>query len=167
VRDLWWGYLEYHVLIDAIFVFEYIEHEKLTQKRPVNEPGSRWKGNIKMNIKEVGWVCVGVRTVSFGLEWELVVGCQEYSHETLGSVKGGALLDLLRECLLLETDSDPCSWLITNKSLFSSTDMPVKHSISQSNNQLINSNLACVVTLLAAGRYLLINGMLLKHFCIM
>jgi len=49
-------------------VIEYIEHEKLTPKRPVSEPGSRWKDNIKMNIKEVGWVCVGVRTVSFGLE---------------------------------------------------------------------------------------------------
>jgi hypothetical protein len=37
------------------------------------------------------------------------VGCQEYSHETSGSVKDGAVLDLLRDCLILKRDSDPCS----------------------------------------------------------
>lgn len=37
------------------------------------------------------------------------MGCQECRHETLGSVKGGALLDLLRDCLILNRDSDPCS----------------------------------------------------------
>jgi hypothetical protein len=35
------------------------------------------------------------------------VGCQEYSHETLSSVKVGALLDLLRDSLILKWDSVP------------------------------------------------------------
>jgi hypothetical protein len=79
------------------------------------------------------------------------VGCQEYSHETFDSVKGGSLLDLLRECLLLEMDSDPCSWLIINKLLFFFNRYACQ-AFNQSNNQFINSNLACVVTLFAAGR---------------
>jgi len=32
------------------------------------------------------------------------VACQEYSRETLGFVKVGALQDLLRDCLILKRD---------------------------------------------------------------
>jgi len=38
-----------------------------------------------------------------------VAGCCEHGNEPSGSVKGGELLDWLRDCQLLKKDSVPCS----------------------------------------------------------
>ena len=54
--------------------------------KPVEKPRHRWKGNIKMDLQEVGW---GART---GLIW-LRTGTGEYGNEYPGYIKCGELLD--------------------------------------------------------------------------
>ena len=54
-------------------------------------------------------VCARARVCVDCIIWlRIGTGCRmyEYGHET---VKGWALLGLLRDCLLLNRDSDPCS----------------------------------------------------------
>ena len=63
-------------------------------KRPVGILRHRWEGNIKMDLKEVGWV---------GMEWiapaqYIGTGGSGCSNEHLSPIKCGKFLDYLRTC---------------------------------------------------------------------
>ena len=65
-------------------------------KKPLGRSNHRWKDNIKMDLKEIGWV----RMVWIYLVQDRgqMVGCCEHGNEHTGSVVYGEFLDYLRYC---------------------------------------------------------------------
>ena len=59
-------------------------------KRPLGRPRRRWKGNIKMDLQEVGGLC-GLDGVGSGQGQ--VAGTCEYGDELSGSINCGEFLD--------------------------------------------------------------------------
>jgi hypothetical protein len=61
--------------------------------RQFGKPRCRWKDNIKMYLKEIGWEGLD----SSGSGQGPVAGCCEHGNEPSGSIKGGEFLDQLSE----------------------------------------------------------------------
>jgi hypothetical protein len=57
---------------------------KLDGKKPLGRPRRRWKGNIKMDLQEVGW---GTWTGLICLRIGQVAGSCESGNEVPGSIK--------------------------------------------------------------------------------
>jgi hypothetical protein len=74
-------------------------------KRPLGRPRRRWKDNIRMDLREIGWR---------GMDWidlaQAVEGCCEHGNEPSGSVKCWEILEQMNNCQLLN-DSAPSSQL--------------------------------------------------------
>jgi hypothetical protein len=68
-RGFWWGDLR--------------EGDHLGDRR-------RWEDNIKMDLQEVGWVCMDWKS---WLSTGEVAGCCERGNEPLDSIKCGEFLD--------------------------------------------------------------------------
>jgi hypothetical protein len=60
-------------------------------KKPLGRPRNRWEGNIKMNLKEVGYV--GTWTASMWLRIGQVAGTCECCNEPSSFIKCGEFLD--------------------------------------------------------------------------
>jgi hypothetical protein len=65
-------------------------------KRPLEKPRRGWVDNVKMDIREIGWI-----------EYGLVEGFCEHSNEPLGFTKSLEVLWLLHNWWLLKESSDP------------------------------------------------------------
>jgi hypothetical protein len=63
---------------------------KPEERRPLGRPRRRWKDNIKMDLREVGWEH---RLDQSDSGWRQVAGCCECGDETSGSIKFGEFLD--------------------------------------------------------------------------
>jgi hypothetical protein len=53
-------------------------------KRPLGRPRRRWVGNIKMDLREIGWD---------GVDWIVVAEDREHGNEPSGSIKCWELLE--------------------------------------------------------------------------
>jgi hypothetical protein len=60
-------------------------------RRPLERPSRRWKDNIKVDLREVGWG--GAWTGSIWLRIGAVVGCCECGNEHSGFIKCGEYPD--------------------------------------------------------------------------
>jgi hypothetical protein len=59
---------------------------KRERKKPLGRPGRRLEGNIKMDVREIGWESV---------DWMDVAQNRDHGNETLGSVKVKNFLAIL------------------------------------------------------------------------
>jgi hypothetical protein len=64
--------------------------EKLVRRKPLGRPRRRWKDNIKINLREVGW---GAWTGSICLRIVTGGGFCEYGDEPSRSIKWGEFPD--------------------------------------------------------------------------
>jgi hypothetical protein len=67
----------------------------------VGRPKRRWKDNIRMDLREIGW------KLWTGFIW-IRIGVNEHGNETLGSIKGKEF-DWLSEYWLPKEGSVPCN----------------------------------------------------------
>jgi hypothetical protein len=65
-------------------------------KKTLGRPKHRWEGNIKMDMKEIGWVSMD--WIYLVQDRGQMVDCCEYGNECTGSVVYGEFLDYLRYC---------------------------------------------------------------------
>jgi hypothetical protein len=63
---------------------------KPEEKGQLGRPRRRWKDNIKMDLREVGW---GHGLDRSGLGYGQVAGCCECGNEPSGSIKCGEFLE--------------------------------------------------------------------------
>jgi hypothetical protein len=76
---------------------------KPERKRPLGRPRRRWVGNIKMDLREIGWDGVDWIDMTQGP----VEGSCEHSNEPLASTKCWEVLEWLHSRRLLKKDSAP------------------------------------------------------------
>jgi len=63
----------------------------------VKRPSRRWKDNIKIGLKEIGWE--GMDWIDYS-GWGQLVGCREGDNQASGPIKCGEFLGYLRRTLL-------------------------------------------------------------------
>jgi hypothetical protein len=75
-------------------------------ERPLGRPRSRWKDNIRTDLRVIGWEVCGLDSSVSGKG--PVVWSSEHGNGPLGSINGEEFLDYET----LRKDSAPCGWLV-------------------------------------------------------
>jgi hypothetical protein len=78
-------------------------------QRPLGRPRRRWKNNIKVDIREIGWGGMDWIDLAQDREqWRALVN----SNEPSGSIKCCEIIEWLHNCRLLKEGSAPWSYLV-------------------------------------------------------